>query len=234
MVEAFPIHDAVHLCQKAPGKNKLRITSSGLVEQPLRLRQLLPGEDGIRDIGVEHLRPQVEIVRLKVTGGRLFDASLFRGREFCLKLASNGFGYLTLDRENVDEIAIITLSPEVCIVACIDQLCVHTYFGPGPLHAAFQKMSNTEGLANLMGIARNARLILHHRTATNHLKISNSGEVCQDFILHAISKESVFGILAEVFEWKDSNTLDRDYRKIADSFLMKNRVADGERDDCKQ
>src|SRR6266513_699276 len=92
----------------------------------------------------------------------------------------------------------------------------------------------SQGLTDGARIARDPRLVLHHRCPADHFKISNSCGVCQDFIRHAISKESVFGILAEVFEWKDSNTLDRDCRKIADSFLMKNRVADGERDDCKQ
>src|SRR6266480_5306383 len=58
----------------------------------------------------------------------------------------------------------------------------------------------SQGLTDGARIARDPRLVLHHRGPADHFKISNSGEVRQNFILHAISKESVLRIRTEILK----------------------------------
>ena len=76
-IEALPVHDAVHLCQQAPGKHKRRIASRSLLQQLLRFRQLLSGENGVGDIRVDYLCAQVKIVGLEVIRRRSLDCRSF-------------------------------------------------------------------------------------------------------------------------------------------------------------
>jgi hypothetical protein len=55
-----------------------------------------------------------------------------------LQLVGNRFGDLALNGEHIRQIAIIGLSPNVCIVTGVDQLRDYPHTIGGTLHAAFQ------------------------------------------------------------------------------------------------
>src|ERR1700704_3862166 len=81
--------------------------------------------DGTRAISLNLQRPEVRVVRNHVSCRLLLHGSFLFRREFGLKLIGNGFGDLTLDRENVGEIPVVGLRPKVRVGAGIDQLRVH-------------------------------------------------------------------------------------------------------------
>ena len=71
-------------------------------------------------------------------------------------------------------------------------------------------MRHAKLLPNLAQIARCAALVLHDAGAADHFQVRDSGEVGEDFILHAVGEISVLFITAEIFERKHCNTFLRD------------------------
>src|SRR6202162_2537960 len=64
-------------------------------------------------------------------------------------------------------------------------------------------------LADFTQIARRRVAILHHTGATNHFQISHLGQSGQDFVLHAVSKECVLLVVAQIFKWQHRDALFR-------------------------
>ncbi len=87
---------------------------------------------------------------------RLFDGNHFVGGEFCLKLIGYHLGNLALDGKNIREVAVIGLTPEMRVVAGIDQLRIHSHMIRDTLHASFQYICDAELLADLAQIALHA------------------------------------------------------------------------------
>src|SRR4029077_17536955 len=90
------------------------------------------------------LRPAVEFERRNVASRALLDCVLLRRRELGLQLVGYRFGDLTLNREDIGEVAVVSLRPEMRIVAGIDQLRVHPHATAHALHAAFHQMRDPE------------------------------------------------------------------------------------------
>src|SRR4029453_1426195 len=63
---------------------------------------------------------QVEIVGNEIRSWALTDYTLFLWRQFGLKLVGDFFGNLTLDGEDIGQVAVIFLDPNMGVVAGID------------------------------------------------------------------------------------------------------------------
>src|SRR4029434_849515 len=63
---------------------------------------------------------KVEIVGTQVRRGPLADCTLFRWRQLGLKLIGDFLGNLTLDGEDVGQLAVIFLDPNMRVIAGID------------------------------------------------------------------------------------------------------------------
>ena len=124
----------------------------------------------------------------------------FARRDLCLELIHDFCRDLRLNGKDIGQITIVRLRPDVSVVACVNELRVHAHFAPLALNTAFQKIGNTQGLTDGACIARDPGLVLHHRGSADYFKISNSGKVCQNFILHAISTEGVLRIRTEILK----------------------------------
>jgi len=75
------------------------------------------------------------------------------------------------------------------------------------LHAALKHVRHAELLADFAQIALRASFVLHDGGAADDLQIRDSGEVRQDFILHAVSEISVLFVVAQVLERQNCNRL---------------------------
>ena len=62
-------------------------------------------------------------------------------------------GDLALNREDIRQITIISLRPEMGVRPRINQLCIHPHPITGSLHASFQHMRNPELLSDLAQVA---------------------------------------------------------------------------------
>jgi hypothetical protein len=66
----------------------------------------------------------------------LYRLLLVRG-ELRLQLVGNGFGDLALDGEDIGQIAIVSLRPNIRVTARVDQLRIHPHAIGRALHAPF-------------------------------------------------------------------------------------------------
>ncbi len=105
-----------------------------------------------------------------------------------------------MDGEDIGQIAIVGLGPEMRVVAGIDQLGDHPHFVGRTLHAPLDNMRHAELLADLAQIARRAAFVLHDAGAADHFQVGNPGQMGQDLVLHALSKEGVCFLFAEIFK----------------------------------
>src|SRR5262245_24879459 len=70
-------------------------------------------------------------------------------------------------------------------------------------------MRNSKCVCNLAHVSLYAGLVLHHRRPANYLQVGNFCQIIQDFVLHTISEECVFGIGAQVLKGKYRDALSR-------------------------
>ena len=59
-------------------------------------------------------------------------------------------GDVVLHREDVSQIAVVTLGPEMGTGGCIDQLAGDAHALPGPAHATLEDIADTKVLADLL------------------------------------------------------------------------------------
>src|SRR5207247_610624 len=138
----------------------------------------------------------VKIERGNVTCRSLLDRILFAWRKLRLQLTSNRGRDLTLNREYIGKLAVISLRPELLVGSGIDPLRIHTQATGSTLHASFHDVRYSELLANFAQVALSAGLVLHCRCAADHFQVGDSGEIGQNFILDAICEVGVLFFLA--------------------------------------
>ena len=67
-------------------------------------------------------------------------------------------------------------------------------------------MCHAKLLADLAGVSRRARLVLHHTRAADHLEVGHFGKSSEDLILHAVREKGVVRIAAHIFKGKNRDT----------------------------
>src|SRR5262245_38039085 len=154
-------------CELAICLEERRIARHGLLQQIGCLQQIgSPISTGKRRqkkiFGVG-----VEIKRSDIRRRRLFNSTLLGWRKLRLQLVGDGFCNLALDSENVGQIAIVRLGPEMCIGARIDQLRVYSHTIANALNTSFHNMRDAKFISDLAQITLRSSLVLHHRSAAD-------------------------------------------------------------------
>ena len=88
----------------------------------------------------------------------MLDCILLGGRERGLQLVGDGFRYFALDGEDIGQIAVVGLRPEMRVVPGIDQLRVHAHFVADALDTSLNDVRHSELPADLAQITRRAAL----------------------------------------------------------------------------
>ncbi len=110
-----------------------------------------------------------------------------------------------MDGEDIGQVAIVGLRPEMRVSPRVEQLRVNSNFVGSPLYAAFDDMCYAELLADFAQIARRAALVLHDARAADHFEISNLCQVRQDFVLHTVGEVSIGFVFTSVFKREHRN-----------------------------
>ena len=113
-----------------------------------------------------------------------------------------------MQREKICQLAIESISPNVCIGLRVDELRVHPHAIADASHRAFQNMRDPERLPDLAQISH-PFFILPHRRATNHFQVRYLRQARQDIVVHAVGEIGVIRIVAQVFEWQNRDTFRR-------------------------
>ena len=134
----------VHVGQKAVSGHKPRVAFDRLVKQTSSLQkmwfQLSVKTMVVRDWLCSH----VETKRNQVACGSPLDRRSFARCKFRLQLVGNRFRDLALNGEKIGKVAVISLCPEVRIVARVDQLRVYSDLVAGALYTALKHMRHAE------------------------------------------------------------------------------------------
>src|SRR5437762_2891842 len=129
---------------------------------------------------------------------------------------------LALHREQIIQIAVVFLGPDVRVAARVDQLRVHVKNRARSADAAFQDMRYTQIISNLTEISFAA--IFHHTRSADDFQVADLRQLGQDVILHTISKRAIFLLLTEVF--KRQNGYSSCWR-LPDQFALPHDPASG-------
>ena len=141
-------------------------------------------------------RAAIDIKRVKIGSRRSLDGPFFRLRDFSVKLVGDRPRDFTLNREEIGYIPIVSLRPHVCVGRRLDELRVNPEPVADSLNATFQKMGNTELLADLTRVPRIPAFVKVRRCTTDDLQVCDSPEVGDYFILDASCEEGVLPIIA--------------------------------------
>src|SRR5881394_3456432 len=112
----------------------------------MRMHQVAIGEEKVR---IARDRPIKQVHRIFVVRSRTsLELRVFFRGQLNAKLIGNSFGELRLNREHICQIAIVSLSPEMGIVARINELSVDTDLAGRALNAPFEEVGYTQGLSD--------------------------------------------------------------------------------------
>src|SRR5205823_928734 len=156
------------------------ITRHSLLQQIGRLQQVgSPISTGKRR-QKKIFSVRVEIKRSDIRRRRLFDGTLLLWGKLRLELIGDSFCDLALNSENVGQIAIVSLRPEMRIGARIDQLRVYSHAIANTLNTSFQDMRDAKFISDLAQVTFRSGLILHNRSAADDLQVRDPGQVGQN------------------------------------------------------
>src|SRR6266576_1037672 len=124
-------------------------------------------------------------------------------RDFGVKALCDFLSDLALDREDVFQIAIVLLHPDVYIGARVDQLGIYMEPGSSLTYAAFQNMRYLKRIADLARVLFAA--ISYHACPADDLEIGDFRQLGQNVVLDTVGKEGVLSIVAQVFKWQHCN-----------------------------
>ena len=202
--------ERMHHRQLAPRRREIGILLHGALEQFLLLAQV--GCRRRRGAVARVTALEIKIVGHGIFGGAAFEEFLClrrnrrreRGRDF---LRDGG-----LDGENIREVAIVALRPDVLVVARVDELAGDADLAAGAAHAALENVGDAKFLADLPhGLGRAA--ILEHGGARDHLQLGHDGEVRQQILVDAVGEEPGVLVLAHVGEREDGDGFVADLRR---------------------
>ena len=189
---AKPVKVAVHAGEEAIRLEKRWIACHRLVQQIdcLKPSARVATE---RRRQKEILGARVKIERDEVGGWLALYGPFLRSRDLGVQSFGDSLRDLALDREQVIQIAIILLRPDVCVRARINQLRIQVNPITAPARASLQHVRHAKRIADLAHIS--FATIFHHAGPTDHLEIGDLRQLGQNVVLHAIREDGVFFLI---------------------------------------
>src|SRR5579863_52377 len=194
-------HDAVAVCHPCVGQREGRI----------ELHRLFEVSDRLLDAFLASLVPvvsplEIERVGFRTCGGTLPDLLLLPLDQMDLQRGRHLLCDVTLDGEDVCQVPVVALRPQVPVVLGLYQLGCDPDLVPRFPHAPLQDAPNRKLPPDLRDGDRGVS-VSHYRSPRYHLKLPYLG-YGRDYLLgHSIGKVSVVWVRAHVGEGKNSQTV---------------------------
>ncbi len=199
-VIAALIEESMGPGEHAMGAKELGIPRHGLLEQSDCLKMAR-----IVRLQAEEDRFLIKFVRHQVARGGARHGRIFARGDFRLEQPGDGLGNFALHRKKLRDLALVFLGPKMGLCPRLDQLRFDAQVVAFPLHAAFEEMGDPEFLADLARVARFAGLVETGRGAADHFQVGDSGQIGENFFLHAGGEVGVVRVLTQVFERQDGD-----------------------------
>src|SRR5215469_7873432 len=153
--------------------------------------------------GKAHSQKKIFGATIEIKGGEIhcwwpLNSQTFIGRDFDVKLARDFLSDLTLDSEDIFQIAIVFFRPHVRVGSGIDQLDIYVKPGSGFAQAPFQYVGYTQGIADVACVVLVA--ISHHAGTADDFQIRNLRQLGQEVVLDTVSEGGVFSVVAQIFK----------------------------------
>ena len=128
---------------------------------------------------------------------------------------------LALDCEQIIQIAIVLLGPDMRVSARLDQLRIDTKMRAGSADAAFQNMRYTQIITDLTEIS--FATVIHDTGPADDFEVSNPRQLGQKVVLNAIDERPAFLLVAEIFKRQNR---DPSCHRMTDKFTFPNVPSD--------
>ena len=112
-------------------------------------------------------------MRRQVGGWLFLQRCLLRRRQLRFKSLSDCAGNFALNGEDVRDVAIVRLGPDMRVIARIDQLCAHPHFATCTSHTSFQDVGNAQRLRDIAQVSLRARRIGPHARSRDDLQVGD-------------------------------------------------------------
>ena len=145
---------------------------------------------------------EIELVRLEVAGRLLVDAGLLRGRELRLEGGGDVQRHVGLDREDIGELTVVRLRPEVLVACGLDQL----RDDPHPIaDAPYAPLEQRRHLELRRDLAQAVAPLLerHDRRAGDHPESADLRQLGNHVLRDPVREVLVLRVHAQVEERQD-------------------------------
>ena len=139
------------------------------------------------------------MIGLDIRGLVLADRFLFLRQQGDPELLDDGLGNLVLDRENVGQVAVVAIGPDVATASAVDQLGVDPDPRARLADAPLEDVADPEFGGDLGQIGRLA-LVGETGVAPDHEQTADLAEVGDDIFADPVGEIFLFGIAAHVVE----------------------------------
>jgi hypothetical protein len=146
--------------------------------------------------------PKVVVVRLG--GRRSSPLALSRRKNAHLQRGHHGAGDLVLDGEDIGQVAVEGLRPELVAIRGVDQLRGDAQSGAGLADASFQDMGHVELLAHGSQILALALEVEGRRTRSD-VQAGDLDQGVDDLLRHAVGEVLLIVLGAHVHEGQDGD-----------------------------
>ena len=191
------------------GKNETGIARGRVIKQSNRLQER---DLGIRRVGVavdQFLRLQIKVVGREVFGRAFLDERfLLRGNRR-LQLRHDGLRDFALNCEDIRQVAVVSLRPNLPIRSRIDQVRDDPQAMFGALHRSLEQIGDAELLADFLPVTGLVVLVLPDTGAPDDFQVGDFRQVGEDLVLHAVGEERIILFRAQVFERQNRDALFR-------------------------
>src|SRR6266498_5216801 len=148
---------------------------------------------------------RIKIESNEIAGRAALNGQFLSGCNFGMKLLGDFLRDLTLDCEQVIQIAVVLFDPDVGISPRVDQLRVQMKMRTGPADAALQNVRYPQLVTDLTEIS--FATVIHHAGPADDFEIGDLRQLGQNVVLNTVGKGWVLFLLAQVFKWQYGNSV---------------------------
>jgi hypothetical protein len=122
-------------------------------------------------------------------------------------LQSDGdpLGDITLDREDIGQVAVVGLGPQMDVRARFYQLGRDAHLSASAPDTSFKNIGNPQLLSDLTKIPMRTGHITRDARPRDHLKLGEFGERGENVFLHPLGEKSILLVGAEIREGQHGN-----------------------------
>ena len=145
--------------------------------------------------------PQEQLIRLHIRGGLPSHAQLLVSRELRLERGRNAQRDVGLNGEDIGQLPVIRLHPQMLTGVGIDELCHDAHAFAGMSNTPIQYGGRAQSQPNVFQAVLSL-LERHHGSTGNHFQRANFREVRDHIFRDPIGEVFVVRVCAEVLKWQ--------------------------------